>query len=313
MQKPKAIIISGPTATGKSRMALELAREFSKKGVTAEIISADSAQVYRHMDIGTDKLAAPERMGIPHLLIDVVNPDEHFDAALFRAIALKEIERINQAAGVPVLVGGTGFWIRALVYGLFSGPARDDEVREELKSLAKQNGPDYLHHLLSELDPESAKRIHPHDLNRLVRSLEVQKLTGKPLSDHFKDQQKEPSVNALHIALNIDRNLLHERINQRVDEMMAKGFLDEVKKLRDMGYGPDLESQKIIGYRQLHQHIDGQLTLDQAIHEIKKQTRHYARRQLVWLRGQPEIAWFEALNNDLNIFSQAFKFMEESK
>jgi len=313
MQKPKAIIISGPTATGKSRLALELAKEFAKKGVKEEIISADSAQVYRYMDIGTDKLGEPDRMGIPHLLIDVVNPDEHFDAALFRNMALKEIERINSQAGVPVLVGGTGFWIRALVYGLFSGPKRDDELREELNNLAKQKGQDYLHQLLSELDPESAKRIHPNDLNRLVRSLEVHKLTGKSLSDHFKDQQKETSIDALHIALNLDRNILHERINQRVDEMMAKGFLDEVKKLREMGYSPDLESQKIIGYRQLHQHLDGQHTLDQAVHEIKKQTRHYARRQLVWMRGQKEIAWFDALNNDLNIFSQAFKFMEESK
>ena len=313
MAKPKAIIISGPTATGKSRLALELAKEFGKRGISAEIISADSAQVYRRMDIGTDKLGEPERMGIPHLLIDVVNPDEHFDAALFRAMALKEIERINSNGGVPILVGGTGFWIRALVYGLFSGPARDDEIREELKNLEKQKGPDYLHQLLSELDPESAKRIHPHDLNRLVRSLEVHKLTGKSLSDHFKDQQKEPALHALHIALNIDRSLLHERINQRVDEMMVKGFLDEVKKLREMGYGPDLESQKIIGYRQLHQLLDGKTTLEKAVHEIKTQTRHYARRQLVWLRGQKEISWFDALNNDLNIFSQTSKFMEESK
>jgi tRNA dimethylallyltransferase len=313
MNKPKAIIISGPTASGKSGLALEMAKEFAKKGFSAEIISADSAQVYRHMDIGTDKLPEAERMGIPHYLIDVVNPDEHFDAAVFRVTALKEIERINAHTGVPILVGGTGFWIRALVYGLFTGPARDEVVREELNNLAKQKGPDYLHQLLSELDPESAKRIHPHDLNRLIRSLEVQKLTGKSLSDHFKDHQKEPALHALHIALNIDRSLLHERINQRVEEMMAKGFLEEVKKLREMGYGPDLESQKIIGYRQLHQHIDGELTLDQAVHEIKKQTRHYARRQLVWLRGQKEIAWFDALSNNLNIFTQAFKFMEESK
>lgn len=313
MPKTKAIIISGPTASGKSRLAIELALEFRRRGRAAEIISADSAQVYRFMDIGTDKLNLGERQGIPHHLIDVVTPDEHFDAAIFRRSALEQIERISREKGAAILVGGTGFWIRALLFGLFAGPGRNDEIRAELKKLSREKGPAYLHELLNELDPESARRIHPNDLNRLVRCLEIQRLTGKSRTEHFKSQAQEQSLNALHLALNLDRALLHERINQRVDQMMGKGFREEVQNLRQMGYGAELDSQKIIGYRHLHQHLDGEMNLDQAIHEIKKATRHYARRQLVWLRGQPEISWFDVLKDNTNMFAKATKFMEESK
>jgi len=309
----KAIIISGPTASGKSRLAIELALEFRKHGRDAEIISADSAQVYRHLDIGTDKLSPAERQSIPHHLIDIINPDQHFDAAMFRTLALKEVARINLEGKVAILVGGTGFWVWALLYGLFSGPGRSDELREELRMLSREKGNDYLHQLLSELDPESAGRIHPHDLNRLVRALEVRKLTGKSMTEHFKEQQRETSINALHIALNVERPLLHQRINERVDQMMAQGFLDEVKRLREMGYGPGLESQKIIGYRQLHQHLDGELTIEEAVHEVKKQTRHYARRQLVWLRGQKEVKWKDPARGKASVISEATKFMEGAK
>jgi len=310
MEKPKAVIISGPTASGKSRIAIDLALALGESGIPAEIISADSAQVYRFMDIGTDKLKEDERKGIAHHLIDVVNPDQHFDAALFRTLALKAIERINQSKGIPILVGGTGFWIRALLYGLFSGPGRNDELRAELRKLAGEKGSDYLHRLLFELDPESAARIHPNDLNRLVRSLEVHRLTGRPMSEHFKSQKKEKSLDALHIALNLDRGMLHEHINSRVDQMIEKGFLDEVKRLRQMGYGPGLESQQIIGYRQLHQYLDGKIAFEKAVHEIKKLTRHYARRQLVWLRGQPEIVWFDALTDLSRLLDCALKFAQ---
>ena len=232
---------------------------------------------------------------------------------MFRAAALQEIERINAADGAAILVGGTGFWIRALLYGLFAGPGRNDEIREELNQLAREKGPDYLHALLAELDPESARRIHPNDLSRLVRAIEVQRVTGKTRSEHFSEQLKETSLYALHIALNLDRGLLHERINERVDQMMARGFLDEVKHLRERGYGPGLESQKIIGYRQLHQHLDGQFDLPQAVHEIKKATRHYARRQLVWLRGQQGITWFDAIKDGPQIISAAIEFKEKSR
>lgn len=313
MPKARAIIVSGPTASGKSRLAIELALELRRRGRAAEIISADSAQVYRFMDIGTDKLRPEEREGIPHHLIDVVKPDEHFDAAIFRRLALEQIERICRENGIAVLVGGTGFWIRVLLFGLFAGPGRDEEIRAELKKLSRAKGPAYLHELLCELDPESARRIHPNDLNRLVRALEIHRLTGKSMSEHFQSQAKEQSIDALHLALKLERGLLYERINERVEQMMSKGFLEEVQNLRQMGYGSNLASQKIIGYRQLHQHLDGELELGQAVHEIKKATRHYARRQLVWLRGQPGILWFDAFKERARILDIAVRFMEESK
>jgi len=313
MSELRAIIISGPTATGKSRLAIDVALWLKEKGIPTEIISADSAQVYRYMDIGTDKLLPEERKGVRHHLIDVVDPDQQFDAMKFRSLALKEIERICAEGGIPITVGGTGFWIRVLLYGLFPGPARNPAIRAELKELAKEKGRHYLHKLLSEIDPESARRIHPNDIQRLIRALEVYRLTGKPLSEHFQKQKPSCSFNALHLALNLDRHLLYQKINQRVDKMMEKGFLDEVKRLREMGYGPELESQKIIGYRQLHSYLDGKLSLEKAIHEIKKQTRHYARRQIIWLRGEENVRWFNPEKEREKIFATIEKFIEEGK
>ena len=312
MADKKIIIISGPTATGKSRLAIELALWLRELGYPAEIISADSAQVYRYMDIGTDKLPSEERKGIPHHLIDVVEPDQPFDAMKFRTLALKEIERIGKEGGIPIIVGGTGFWIRVLIYGLFTGPGRSPEIRAELKKLAEERGRWYLHQLLKKIDPASAQRIHPNDIQRLIRALEVYQLTGKPLSKHFGERASS-GLNVLHFALNFERNLLYQRINQRVDEMMERGFLEEVKRLREMGYGPELESQKIIGYRQLHSHLDGRLTLEKAVHEIKKQTRHYARRQLVWLRGEKNLIWLDPFKEKEKIFKKSQQFIKEEE
>ncbi len=309
MPKNKVLIISGPTASGKSKAALELAVCLRGQGIKAEIISADSAQVYRYMDLGTDKLKPEDRQGISHHLIDIVNPDQHFDAELFRGLAGREIDRINQDRGLPILVGGTGFWIHALLYGLFPGPARSAEVREELKKTASEKGTQHLHAQLSAIDPESAQRIHPNDLFRLVRALEVYQLTGKSLTEHFKSQQKEKAFNALYFALNLDRNILYERIGRRVDEMMAGGFLGEVRKLRETGYGPELVSQKIIGYQQLHEHLDGVITLEQAIHAIKAETRHYARRQLIWLRKEKDVSWLDMIKGYDKIMEKARGFI----
>ncbi len=310
LDRPRLIIISGPTASGKSRAALQLALALIDKGKPAEIISADSAQVYRYMDIGTDKLGQEEWQGIPHHLIDVVNPDEHFDAELFREMAGKEIDRIHRTGGAAILVGGTGFWIHALLYGLFPAPPRSDQVRQELRRTAAEKGAEHLHKKLAAIDPESAQRIHPHDLFRLVRALEVFELTGHSLTQHFQDQQREKPYDALYLALNLDRHLLYQRIESRVDEMMGKVFLDEVKKLREMGYGPGLVSQKILGYHQLHRHLDGEWTLDRAVHELKAETRHYARRQTIWLRKEKQVIWVDGAIAEARIQAEAKKFLE---
>jgi len=310
MSQEKIIILSGPTATGKSRLAIELALNLRARGIPAEIISADSAQIYRHMDIGTDKLKPDQWQGIPHHLIDVANPDEHFDAEIFRKMAGQEIARINQSGGIAILVGGTGFWIHTLIYGLFRSPPRNEELRADLKKAAREKGSEYLHKKLMKIDPESAQRIHPNDIFRLVRALEVHQLTGKPLSEHFKEQTREPLYNALYFALNLPREVLYQRINKRVDEMLAKGLLDEVKNLRQMGYGPELASQKIIGYKELHEHLDGKKDLPSAVHEIKKETRHYARRQLIWLRKEKDVVWVDAIKAKEIIMERVKGFLE---
>lgn len=304
------IVISGPTASGKSRAGLKLALNLRSQGIMAEVISADSAQIYRYMDIGTDKLSKEEWQGVPHHLIDIVDPDEHFDAELFRRLASEEIKRIHSENGVSVVVGGTGFWIHSLLYGLFPSPARNDEIRKNWQRLAREKGSEYLHRKLSELDPASAQRIHPNDLFRLVRALEVWELTGKTLTEHFQEHPRENAFQVLYLALTLERAFLYQRINQRVDEMLAKGFLEEVKKLREMGYGPELASQKIIGYKELHQYLDGKLSLEQAVHNIKKQTRHYARRQLVWLRKETGVEWIDVLRNEAEILEKVKRFLK---
>jgi len=308
----KLVIISGPTATGKSQLAIELSLRLKSQRIDSEIISADSAQIYRFMNVGTDKLAFEERKGVPHHLIDVVNPDEHFDAMIFRSLALKEIDRMHQENKIPILVGGTGFWIKTLIYGLFPGPSRNQTLRRNLEKTASEQGIEFLYQQLQKIDPASAQRIHPKDAHRIIRALEVFELTQKPLSAHFQNQAQKTQFQILYLALNLDRNLLYEKINRRVEEMLKKGFLEEVKKLREMGYAPELPSQKIIGYRQLHEYLDGQLTYEKAVHEIKKQTRHYARRQLIWLRAEPMVRWIDPQERD-KIFDLAEKFYQEKK
>jgi len=312
-EQKKLVIISGPTATGKSELAIGLALRFKSQGITAEVINADSAQVYRFMDIGTDKLSLEERKGVAHHLIDVVNPDEHFDAMIFRNLALKQIEKIHQKNGIPILVGGTGFWLKVLIYGLFPGPARSQEIRQSLEKIASEKGSEILHQQLQKIDPVSAQRIHPRDAHRIIRALEVFELTAKPLSAHFQNQAQKTGFQILYLALNLDRNLLYEKINHRVEQMLKKGFLEEVKKLREMGYGALLPSQKIIGYRQLHEHLEGKLTLEKAAHEVKKQTRHYARRQLIWLRAEPMVNWIDPIQEKDKIFDLAEKFYRKKK
>jgi tRNA dimethylallyltransferase len=306
----KLAIISGPTASGKSLLAIEVVNMLSARGISAEIVSADSAQVYRGMDIGTDKLPEEDWQGIGHHLIDVVDPDQDFNAVDFRDQAVRIIARLHKAGKVALVVGGTGFYLRALLQGLFPGPAKDPALREGLKKQADQKGPEFLHERVRQIDPESASRIHPHDTRRLIRALEVYELTGRPLSEHFREHEKACPYLVLMIGLDLERNELYHRINTRVDEMMKKGFLQEVMGLRGRGFGPELKSQQILGYRQLHLHLDGKLDLDQAVFDTKQKTRHYARRQLIWMRAQKETRWLHPERDRGKVIREVLNFFE---
>jgi len=304
VSEPLLLVLTGPTASGKTRVALEVARRLRERGLKPEILSADSAQVYRGMDVGTDKLSPPERQGIPHHLIDLVDPDEDFSAAQWAGAARDILSRLAGEEQPALLVGGTGFYLRALLRGLFPGPAADHALRARLEKEAEQGGVPALHDRLRQVDPGSANRIHPNDLFRIVRALEVYELTGEPLSRHFERQPKTSlaGFRVLRLGLKLPRPELYRRINARVEAMLARGLVEEVKGLRAKGYGPKLKSQKIIGYRQVHEMLDGRCDLEQAKELIQRDSRHYARRQLTWMRAEPEIRWLDPDSDQETIF-----------
>jgi len=312
-ERPRIAVITGPTATGKSRAALDAAHALTDRGRPACIISMDSVQVYRHMDIGTDKLRTDEREGITHHLIDVVTPDLTYRAAQFSAAADRIILDAWQSGGAAVLAGGAGFYLRSLLWGLFPGPSGHPEIRERLYEEASRTGAEALHQRLAAIDREAALRIHPHDHVRIIRALEVFELTGEPLSGHFKKQEHDgPRYPALIIGLSVDRDLMYERINARVDDMMARGLIGEVEKLRAMGYGPGLASQQALGYKQVHEMLDGAIDRGRASYLIKRDTRHYSRRQLTWLRKEKGLAWMDAGQPGI-ITQRIVKFIIEGK
>ena len=295
MTLPRVVIVTGPTATGKTRAALDLAHALAAAGRPAEIVSADSVQVYRHMDIGTDKLAPVDREGIVHHFLDIIDPSETFTAAEFGARAREIIARNWREGRATVVAGGTGFYLRALERGLFVGPGAAPEVRARREREAAENGLAALHTRLQAVDPEAARRIHPNDPVRLIRALEVFEITGEPISSHFARQgQADPTHHSLTIGLFDDRRAMYDRINRRVEAMMERGLEAEVQALRDMGYGPELKSQQALGYKQVHALLDGSSTREEAINLIQRDTRHYARRQLTWLRKEQDIHWLPA-------------------
>jgi tRNA dimethylallyltransferase len=310
-ERPRVAVITGPTATGKSRVALDATHALASEGIDACIISMDSVQVYRHMDIGTDKLAPGDREGVEHHLIDVVDPDETFSAAQFAKSADRIIEDTHKKGGAAVIAGGTGFYLRALQWGLFPGPGASPEIRERLSEEAGSEGLESLYEQLSEIDPESASRIHPNDQVRIIRALEVYEVTGEPISAHFARQSDDgPRYPALIIGLETDRELMYERINARVCKMMDQGLVDEVRRLREMGYGRDLPSQQALGYKQTHMLIDGEIDRERAVYLIQRDTRHYARRQLTWLRAEPDLRWVP-VEKKHEIVTGIVKFIKE--
>ena len=288
MEKPKFVALVGPTTTGKSILALHLAQRFR-----GEIISADSVQVYRGLDIGTAKPSAEDRRMVPHHLVDICEPDEDYSAASFRQQADEIIRELHKRQTPTFVVGGTGLYLKALTRGLFRGPAADSGLRLVFQQKAEREGSEVLHWELRKLDAEAASRIHPHDRFRIIRALEVCSLGRKPIS-HFQKEHgfREAPYDVLKIGLCCEREDLYKRIDLRVERMVELGWVDEVRSLLDQGYGPGLKSMQSIGYRHILSHLFGDLTLEQAAGLIKRDTRRYAKRQITWFKADPEISWF---------------------
>ena len=288
MREIRLVVIVGPTASGKSSLALDLAEEFD-----GEIVTADSMQLYRFMDIGTAKPTAEERQRAPHHLLDMVCPDEEYTVARYRDDAATVIEDINSRGKSIILAGGSGLYIRALTKGLFEGPPADLALRGQFEELEERMGEGYLHSMLMEVDPSLAGAIHPHNRVRIIRALEVASLTNKPLSRHQEEHGfGDRPYRLLMIGLNVERSLLYRNIEERVDRMIEAGLEVEVRGLLEMGYSPSLKSMGGLGYKEMAAFIDGGCSREEAIGEIKKKTRNYAKRQLTWFRRDDDIEWF---------------------
>ena len=280
------IILTGPTAVGKTELSIKLA-----KSIGGEIISADSMQVYKKMNIGTAKIMPEEMDGIKHYLIDDLDPSEDFNVFLFKNMAKKAVEEIYSNGHIPIVTGGTGFYIQALLYDIdFTQGDADYTYREELESLAKEKGVDYVHNMLRAVDPESADAIHANNLKRVIRALEYYKITKVPISKHNKEQKARKSpYNFLYFVLNDDRKLLYDRIDQRVDKMLSDGLLEEVKSLMDEGYDRKLVSMQGLGYKEIIAYYNNEMSLEEAVYVLKRDTRHFAKRQLTWFNRESDV------------------------
>lgn len=307
------IILTGPTAVGKTDLSVRLAKE-----INGEIISADSIQVYRHMDIGSAKITKEEMCGIRHYLIDEQNPDDDFNIYLFQEKAKRYIRQIYAAGKIPVIAGGTGFYIQSVLYDVsFSKEPNDVSYRLELEELARKKGTAVLHQMLQEVDPESAITIHENNVKRVIRALEYYKQTGEKISVHNEVQRERVSPYDFHyFVLNMNRQLLYERINRRVDLMMENGLEEEVIALKQMGYTRDLVSMQGIGYQEMFSYLDGEISRSEAIEQIKQNTRHFAKRQLTWFRREKEVEWIHYEDFDMDkdkILSYLAKMSLEQK
>ncbi len=306
-KRPRVVIILGPTGAGKSRLAIELAEEFG-----GEIINADSMQVYRYMDIGTAKPTREERKRVTHHLIDIVTPDQPFHAGLYRALGRKTIDFLHEHQKPIWVVGGTGLYIKSLTQGLFASPKIDPEIREHLKQEAKVKGADLLYQRLREVDPKTASKLHPHDLVRTIRALEVFDATGIPIS-FFREQHRfgERPYLTFKIGLEMNREELYRRIEERVDRMIEQGFLQEVEGLLEMGYGAELNPMQSLGYKQVVRFIRKEIGWVEAVREMKRDTRHYAKRQWTWFKADLETSWRDGGIDRQTIFREVRSFLKE--
>lgn len=301
------VVIAGPTASGKSALAMALARGLAPR-FQGEIVNADSLQLYVGMDIGSAKVPLEERQGIPHHFFDVRNPDEVFTAGEYSRLGRKLLEDIRARHALPILVGGAGFYLKALFDGLAPGPARDSAYREELAAMeSREEGA--LHRALALVDPDAASRIHANDTNKLIRALEVIHNTQKPLSEIYSaPTEKLQNFRALWIGLEPEREALRARILERTEHMFAQGLVDEVVRLRALGYGPEAKAMESVGYKQVQAYLEGTMTLAEAMDDITLRTRQYAKRQLTWFRKETEsrpIHWLKGFGHDAAIQAQA--------
>ena len=288
MEKRKLVILTGPTAVGKTKLSIELAKK-----IGGEIISADSAQVYKHMDIGSAKIMPEEMENVPHYLIDEFEPKDEFNVVVFQQKAKQYMEEIYQKGKIPILVGGTGFYIQAVLYDInFSIDDDNHQIREALEQLGKEKGPLYLHEELKKVDPAAAEAIHANNMKRVIRALEYFQLTGQKISDHNEEQRSNESpYDFSYFVLNDHRNLLYERIDQRVDEMVIHGLIEEVQALKNMGYDRSYVSMQALGYKEIFSCLEGEITLEEAVYIIKRDTRHFAKRQITWFKREKEVIW----------------------
>lgn len=289
MLKPLVIIV-GPTAVGKTALGIELAKLWS-----GEIISGDSMQVYKEMDIGTAKPSFQERQGIPHHMIDILQPDEEFSVAIFQRMVEDMIAELYSKHKLPIIVGGTGLYIRSIIDHFdFTEFAVDWEYRNHLEAEAKSFGNEFIRQKLAQIDPKTAERLHPNDLRRIIRALEVYKHTGKSISEYqYADEVLPPKYNLLMVGLNMDRQLLYQRINLRIDKMIEEGLIEEVKDLIEKGYNKDLISMQAIGYKEIIRYLEGEVSFEEAVYILKRDTRHFAKRQLTWFRRDQRIQWYD--------------------
>ncbi len=303
--KKKLVVLAGPTAVGKTELSIHLA-----KAIGGEIISADSMQVYKYLDIGSAKIMPEEMQGVPHFLVDCLEPDVNFNVSMFQDMTKKAMSEIYARENIPIIVGGTGFYTQSVIYDIDFGKNEvDPQIRAQIDAEASEKGAAFMHEKLKAVDPESADAIPAANVKRVCRALEYYASTGKKISDHNKEErQKTSPYDFSYFVLDLPRDVLYQRIEDRVDKMMSMGLLDEVKKCLALGCTREMNSMQGLGYKQLIRYIYGECSLEQAVEDIKKETRHFAKRQLTWFRRERNVIWIN--KNEFSSNSEIVEFME---
>ena len=307
------VILAGPTAVGKTALSIKLAKK-----INGAVISADSMQVYRHMDIGSAKIMPEEMQGITHYMIDELEPDEEFHVVRFTTMAKEYLKEIYAAGKIPIIAGGTGFYIQALLYDIdFTEQQCDEAYRRQLEEQAKEHGAGYLHEMLRKVDPASAEAIHANNVKRVIRALEFYHLSGQKISEHNEtERQKQSPYNFAYFVLNDERAKLYERIDKRVDAMIEAGLVNEVQKLKDMGCSREMVSMQGLGYKEILAYLDGEYTLEEAVYIIKRETRHFAKRQLTWFKRERDVIWIDKQTfgyDDAAILTDMISILQEKE
>lgn len=309
-EKKPLVVLTGPTAVGKTNLSILLAKK-----IGGEIISADSMQVYKGMDIGSAKIMPHEMQGVPHHLIDVLEPSEDFNVVLFQKLCKRAMDEIYERGHIPILTGGTGFYIQAVLKDIdFTDNDEDTTYRHSLEELAKEKGAEYLHGMLAAVDEKASQEIHANNIKRVIRALEFYHQTGKKISEHNESEgSKEWAYNTCYFVLNDERSAIYSRIDKRVDIMIANGLVEEVKRLVEKGYTRDMVAMQGLGYKEIVDYLNGEISLEEAIYIIKRDTRHFAKRQLTWFKREPEVVWLDktVLTDDNKLLDHMCEVMKE--